>query len=153
LIVNAKVDSIEDPLHISKIIEYMRERFMVLRAIGSREVINEMEIKGDAQDETAEDEESDGEPSKTRMRWTQSDADIQGQNNICLKALLTADNVRMFSCTFENFSKRADIESLFGKVTLVLTDPPCDTRREAGASNSDNDKLSLSTVKLKAYVI
>ena len=48
---------------------------MVLRAIGFREAINEMDSKGDAQDEAAE-EESNGEPPTTRMKRTQPDADI-----------------------------------------------------------------------------
>jgi hypothetical protein len=42
---------------------------------------------------------------------------------------------------------------LFGKVALVLTDPPYNTRREYGAGNSDYDKLSLSTMKEAADVI
>jgi hypothetical protein len=37
---NAKRDKIEDSLHHSKITECVRERFMVLRAIGFREAIN-----------------------------------------------------------------------------------------------------------------
>ena len=150
---NAKGDNIEDSLHHSKITEYVRERFMFLRAIGFREAINEMDSKGDAQDEAAEEEESDGEPSTTRMRRTQPDADIHDAKTVCLKALEDVDDVRMFSCAFEDFSKRADIQSLFGKVALVLTDPPYNTRREAGASNSDYDKLSLSTMKEAADVI
>jgi hypothetical protein len=72
---------------------------------------------------------------------------------VCLKALEYLDHVRMFSCAFEDFSKRAAIESLFGKVALVLTGPPYNTRREAGASNSDYDKLSLSSMKEAADVI
>jgi DNA modification methylase len=150
---NAKGDNIEDSLHHSKITEYVRERFMVLRAVGFREAINEMDSKGDEQDEAAEDEESDGEPSTTRMRRTQPDADIHDAKTVCLKALEDVDDVRMFSCAFEDFSKRTDIESLFGKVALVLTDPPYNTRREAGASNSDYDKLSLSSMKEAADVI
>jgi hypothetical protein len=134
---NAKGDNIEESLHHSKIAEYVRERFMVLRAIGFREAINEMDSKGDEQDEADEDEANDGEPSTTRMRRTQPDEDIHDAKTVCLKALEDEDDVRMFSCVFEDFSKRADIESLFGKVALVLTDPPFNTRHEAGASNSD----------------
>jgi hypothetical protein len=60
---NAKGDNIEGSLHHSKITEYVRERFMVLRAIGFHEAINEMDSKGDAEDEAAEEEMTDGEPS------------------------------------------------------------------------------------------
>jgi hypothetical protein len=42
---------------------------------------------------------------------------------------------------------------LFGKAALVLNDLPCNTRREAGASNSDYDKLSLSSMMEAADVI
>jgi DNA modification methylase len=42
---------------------------------------------------------------------------------------------------------------LFRKVALVLTDPPYNTRQEAGASNSDYDKLSLSSMNEAADVI
>ena len=98
-----------------------------------------MDSKGDAQDEAAEEEESDGEPSTTRMRRTQPDADIHDAKTVCLKALEDVDDVRMFSCAFEDFSKRAYIQFLFGKVALVLTDPPYNTRHEAEASNSDYD--------------
>ena len=42
---------------------------------------------------------------------------------------------------------------MFGKVALVLTDPPYNTRREAVTSRSDYDKLSLSTMKEAADVI
>jgi DNA modification methylase len=150
---NAKGDNIEDPLHHSKITEYVRDRFMVLRAIGFREAINEMETKGDAQEEAVDEEDSDDEPSRTRLRRTQPDADIHEAKTVCLKALETVDNVQMHSCAFEDFSKRADIQSLFGKVALVLTDPPYNTRREAGASNSEYDKLSLSSMKEAADVI
>jgi hypothetical protein len=65
---NAKGDNIEDPLKNSKITEYVRERFMVLRAIDFREAINEMDSKGNAQEEAVEEEEVDGEPSRTRLR-------------------------------------------------------------------------------------
>jgi DNA modification methylase len=77
------------------------------------------------------------------MRRTQPDADIHDEKTVCLKVLEDVDDVRMFSCAFKDFSKRPDIESLFGKIALVLTDPPYNKRREAGASNSDYDKLSL----------
>ena len=55
-----------------------------------------MDSKGDAQDEAAEEEESDGEPLTTRMRRNQPDADIHDANTFCLKALEDADDVRMF---------------------------------------------------------
>jgi predicted RNA methylase len=87
------------------------------------------------------------------MRRIQPDADIHDANTVCLKALEYADDVRMFLCAFEDFSNRADVESMFEKVALVLTDPPYNTRREAGASNSDYDKLSLSSIKEAADVI
>jgi hypothetical protein len=112
-----------------------------------------LDSKGDAEDEAAEEEESDSEPSTTRMRRTQPDADIHDANTVCLKSLEYLDDVRMFSCAFKDFYKRADIESLFGKVALVLTDPPHNTRREAGAINSDYDKLSLYSMKEAADVI
>jgi hypothetical protein len=82
-----------------------------------------MYSKGDEQDEAAEEEESDGEPSTTRTRRTQPEADIHDEKTVCLNALEDVNDVRMFSCAFEDFSKRPDIESLFGKVALVLTDP------------------------------
>jgi hypothetical protein len=69
-----------------------------------------MDSKGDAQDEAAEDEESDGEPSTNRMRRTQPDADIHYANTVFLKSLGDVDDVRLFSCAFEDFSKQADIE-------------------------------------------
>jgi hypothetical protein len=87
------------------------------------------------------------------MRRTQPDADINDAKIVCLKALGDLDFSRMFPCAFEDFSKRADIESLFGKVALALTDPPYNTRRDAGASNSDYDKLFLSTINDAADVI
>jgi hypothetical protein len=62
-----------------------------------------MDSKGDAQDEAAEEEESDGEPSTTRMRRTQPDAVIHDAKTVCLKALGDVDDVRMFSCAFEDF--------------------------------------------------
>jgi hypothetical protein len=62
-----------------------------------------MDIKGDAQDEAAEEEESDGEPSTTRMRRNQPDAVIHDAITVCLKALGDVDDVRMFSCAFEDF--------------------------------------------------
>jgi hypothetical protein len=71
-----------------------------------------MNSKGDAEDEAAEEEETDGEPSTTRMRRTQLDADIHDDNTVCLKSLEHLDDVRMLSCAFEEFSKRTDIESL-----------------------------------------
>jgi predicted RNA methylase len=77
------------------------------------------------------------------MRRTQPEADIHDAKTVFLKALEDVDDVRMFSCAFEDFYERADIESLFGKVALVLTDPPYNTRREDGSINSDYDKLSL----------
>jgi hypothetical protein len=42
---------------------------------------------------------------------------------------------------------------LFGKAALVLKDLPCNTRREDGASNSNYDKLSLSSMMDAADVI
>jgi hypothetical protein len=148
----AKGDNIEDSLHHSEITEYVREILMVLRAIGFREAINEVDSKGDTEDEAAEAEESDGEPSTTRLRRTR-DAYIHDAKTVCLKALGDLDDVRMFSCAFEDFSKRPEIESLFGKFALVLTHPPYNTRREAGASNSDYDKLPLSSMKESADII
>jgi hypothetical protein len=53
---NAKGNNIEDSLYHSKITEYVRDRFMVLRDIGFQDAINEMESKGNAQEEAAEDE-------------------------------------------------------------------------------------------------
>ena len=106
-----------------------------------------MDSQGDAKDEAAEEKESEGEPSTTRMRRTRADADSHDAKTVCLKALEDVDDVRMFSCAFEDFSKRAYIQFLFGKVALILTDPSYNTRREAGASNSDYDKLSVSTMK------
>jgi hypothetical protein len=52
---NAKGVNIEDSLHRSKITEYVREIFMVLRAIGFREAINLVDSKGDEKDEAAGD--------------------------------------------------------------------------------------------------
>jgi 16S rRNA G966 N2-methylase RsmD len=49
----------------------------------------------------------------------------------------------MHSCAFDDFLEHADIQSLFGKFAVVLTDPPYNTRREAGAASSNYDKLSL----------
>jgi hypothetical protein len=67
----------------------------------------------DARGEAAEDEESDGKPSTNHTRQTQPDADIHDAKTVCLKSLGDVDIVRMFSCAFEDFSKRVDIESLF----------------------------------------
>jgi predicted RNA methylase len=150
---NAKGDNIEDPLHHSKITEYVREKFMGLRVTGFREAITEMDSKGDALEEADDEDDDDGEPSATRLRRTQPDADIHDAKDVCLKALENVDNVQMLSCAFEDFAKRADIQSLFGTVALVLTDPPYNTRREAGANNSEYDKLSLSSMKEAADVI
>jgi hypothetical protein len=151
---NAKGDSSEDPLHHSKITEYVRAKFMVLRATGFREAITEMDSKGDAPEEADDEEEDDdGEPSASSLRRTQPDAYIHDAKHVCLKALENVDNVEMLSCAFEDFSKRADIQSLFGTVALVLTDPPYNTRREAGANKSENDKLSLSIMKEAADII
>jgi hypothetical protein len=143
---NAKGDNIEESLHHSKIREYVRERFMVLCAIGFREAMSEMDSKEDAQEEAAE-KESDGEPSTTRMRRTQPDVHVHDANTACFKGLEDVDDVGMFLCAFEDFSERADIRSLLRKVALLLTDPPYNTRRETGASKYDYDKLSLFTMK------
>jgi hypothetical protein len=89
---NAKGDNIEDSLQHSKILEYVREGFIVLRAIGFREAINEIDSKRDA-DEAAEEEESYGEPSTTRIRRTQPDADIHDAKTVCLKSLGDVDDV------------------------------------------------------------
>jgi hypothetical protein len=66
---------------------------MVLRAIVFREAISKMDSKGDEQDEADEDEESDGEPSATRMRRTQPGADINDAKTVCLKALEDVDDI------------------------------------------------------------
>jgi hypothetical protein len=81
---------------------------MVLRAIGFREPINEMDSKGNPQDEAAEEEECNGELSTTRMRRNQLNSDIHDANTVCSKTLEDKYDVRMFSCAFEDFYKRAD---------------------------------------------
>jgi hypothetical protein len=151
---NGKGHTLADPpLHHSMITEYVRKKFMVLRATGFGEAMDNMDRLGGAPEEAGEDESGDGELSTKRPRQTQPDADIQEAKNICLKALEYVDRVQMLSCAFEDFSQHAGIQHLFGKVALVLTDPPYNTRREAGAANSDYDKLSLSTMKKAADFI
>jgi DNA modification methylase len=80
------------------------------------------------------------------MRRTQPDADIHDAKNVFLKALGDVDDGQMFSCAFEDFSKHEYIEYLSLKVALVLTDPPYNTRRAAGARKSDYDKISLCVI-------
>lgn len=150
---NAKSNNIDEALHHSKLTEYVREKFLVLRATGFREAIEEIDSKGDAHDEADEDDDDECEPPTTRARWTQPDADIHEAKDVCLEALESADNVHMFSSSFEEFAKGADVKPLFGKVALVLTDPPYNTRRGSGATNSDYDKLSLSTMRDAADVV
>ena len=68
-------------------------------------------------------------------------------------SLANCDRAHMFSASFEDFAALPDIQSLFGTVSLVLTDPPYNTRREAGARNSEHDKFSLTDIHKAADII
>ena len=59
----------------------------------------------------------------------------------------------MFSASFEEFTFLPEAQSLVGKVALVLTDPQYNTGREAGASNSDSDKMSSRAIRQTADFI
>jgi hypothetical protein len=51
-------------------------------------------------------------------------------------SLANCDRTNIFSVSFEDFAALPDIKSLFGTVSIVLTDPPYNTRRKSGARNS-----------------
>jgi hypothetical protein len=59
----------------------------------------------------------------------------------------------MFAASFEELTLLPEAQSLVGKVSLVLTDPLYNTRREVCASNSEYDKTSSSAIKQTADFI
>jgi hypothetical protein len=59
----------------------------------------------------------------------------------------------MFAASFDEFTLLPEAQSLVGNVSLVLTDLRYNARREAGASNSEYDKMSSSAIKQTANFI
>jgi predicted RNA methylase len=50
----------------------------------------------------------------------------------------------MSCASFEDWGGSEEARSIHGKVALILTDPPYNSRRAAGAANSEHDRLSLT---------
>ena len=91
------------------------------------------------------------------MRMTVAHADVatdvQDAMRIAEHALERDDGVHMACAPFEKFAVQPEIQALYGKVSLVLTDPPYNTRREAGATNSEHDKFSSTDMQKAADLI
>jgi hypothetical protein len=81
------------------------------------------------------------------------DADVVRIQRFACRSLANRDRAHMFLASFEEFAALPDIQTLFGTVSLVLTDPPYNTRREAGARNSEHDRFSLSDMQKAADII
>ena len=79
--------------------------------------------------------------------------DVQDAMRIAEHALERDDGVHMACAPFEKFAVQPEIQALYGKVSLVLTDPPYNTRREAGATNSEHNKFSSTDMKKAADLI
>jgi DNA modification methylase len=100
--------------------------------------------------EPCSDEVDEDQPAKKKARLTQDKNNLASVIEAKAAALLhleKVDNVFMSCAAFQMWSKTSQCESLHGRVDLILTDPPYNTRRTAGTSNSDHDYLSISEMK------
>jgi DNA methylase len=143
--------TVTERLEVSQITSYVRSKFQVLRVAGFAELLESYSREDNAPD-SSDDNVDEGPPSQ-RLRLTQPDADIHEAKNAAVECLLSVDKAHMFAASFEEFTLLPEARSLVGKVSLVLTDPPYNTRREAGASNSEYDKMSSSAIKQTADFI
>ena len=142
---------VSEKLNASQITSYMQSKFQVLRVAGFAEHLQNHICEENAPESSEDD--LDGSPPSQRLRLTQPDADICEAKNAAVECLLSVDSVHTFAASFEEFALLSEAKSLLGKVSLVLTDPPYNTRREAGASNSEYDKISSSAIKQTADFI
>jgi hypothetical protein len=107
------------------------------------------------EDNTADssDYNIDEVPPSQRLRLTQPVAYIHKAKHSTVECLLSVDKAHKFAAYLDEFTLLPEALYLVGKVSLVLTDPPYNTRREAGASNSEYDKMSSSANKHSADFI
>ena len=61
---------------------------------------------------------------------------------VVLQHLRSTDRVHMECAKFQDWAKSEACEALSGKVTLILTDPPYNSRRNSNSPNSEHDVLS-----------
>jgi DNA modification methylase len=148
---DVKADKVATLLPPTDITAYVRTKFHVLRAAGFAESFQSIGGGGSVAEEGT-DEIEEGPPTR-RVRLTQPDADIRSAKKLAVDSLRSVDNVHMFSASFEEFSLLSEAQSLHGTVSLILTDPPYNTRRESGASNSNHDKFSSTDMKQVADLI
>jgi 16S rRNA G966 N2-methylase RsmD len=153
-----------DKLSRGDLTEYTRAKFRAVRVVAQVSAVragdgheSRMVRAGNAGGASG-DHSDDGddevmEPPTARLRLTQPDADISEAKRRCVEFLKSKDNVHMYSCSYEDFPAQAEVQSLFGKVSLVLTDPPYNTRRASTAApsnstgqgeNSEHDKLTVT---------
>jgi hypothetical protein len=81
------------------------------------------------------------------------DTDVVRIQRFACLSLASRDRAYMFLASFEEFATLPDVQTLFGTVSLVLTDLSYNTRREAGARNSEHDRFSLSDMQKAVDII
>jgi hypothetical protein len=142
---------VTERLEVSQITSYVRSKFQVLRVAGFAGLLESYSREYNTPD-SSDDNIDEGPPSQ-RLRLTQPDAYIHEAKNVAVECLLSVEKAHMFAASFEEFTLLPEARSLVGKVYVLLTDPPYNTRREAVASNSEYDKMSSSAIKQTADFI
>ena len=139
-----------EPQKRPKITDYVHSKFQVLCTAGCK-------LSNAGTNEAFREESSRSGPPRKLMRMTVAHADVatdvQDAMRIAEHALERDDGVHMACAPFEKFAVQPEIQALYGKVSLVLTDPPYNTRREAGATNSEHDKFSSTDMQKAADLI
>jgi len=156
-----------------KITEYVGSRLCALRTLGFRELFENSKTanEGGEGDRNESDLSAQSAGKEIRAAAADSDASSESSEEIqprqkrrakgssslaapsphlidaqkaVIQHMQTVDRVHMQCAKFQDWGKSDECKELAGKVALILTDPPYNSRRNADAPNSDHDKLSTT---------
>jgi hypothetical protein len=146
-------------LPVGQLTSYVVDRFSVLKTYGFTERYQDAVSDGTGQgnsaladefDEITQRQDGDAQEGQ-RKRARQSDhmvprnsPGLETARQAAVDALARVDKVSMRCSSFIEWGESAEARNLRGTVGLVLTDPPYNTRRTAGAANSGHDSLTHS---------